>query len=133
MVWAIKYSEAALKELKKLDKGAAREILDYLDRKIAFLDDATTAGKGLTGKLATLWRYRVRDMRVICHIEKGEVTVLVLRVAHRSEVYDDEKQIAGKAAEDVETFQKERKAEKKKAEQEAAQEKTYQTGKTDEL
>ena len=124
MAWTIRYSDTALKELKKLDKGAAREILDYLDNKIAFLEDATTAGKALTGKLATLWRYRVRDMRVICHIDKGEVTVLVLRVAHRSKVYDDEKQIAEKAADDVATFQKELKEEKEKAEQEAAQEKT---------
>ncbi len=71
-----------------------------------------------------MWRYRVRDMRVICHIDKGEVTVLVLRVAHRSKVYDDEKQIAEKAAGDIATFQKELKEEKEKAEQEAAQEKT---------
>ena len=123
MAWTIRYSDTALKELKKLDKGAAREILDYLDKKIAVLEDATTAGKALTGKLATLWRYRVRDMRVICHIDKGEVTVLVLRVAHRSKVYDDEKQIAEKAADDVATFQKELKEEKEKAEQEAADEK----------
>ena len=124
MAWTIKYSDTALKELKKLDKGAAREILDYLDKKIAVLDDPTTAGKGLSGKLATLWRYRVRDMRVICHIDKGEVTVLVLRVAHRSKVYDDEKQIAEKAADDVATFQKERQEEKEKAEKEAGQQKS---------
>ena len=127
MVWTIKYSDTALKELKKLDKGVVREILDYLDKKIAVLDDPTTAGKGLSGKLASLWRYRVRDMRVICHIDKGEVTVLVLRVAHRSKVYDDEKQIAEKAAEDVATFQKEGQEEKEKAEQEAGQQKTDQT------
>ena len=127
MAWTIKYSDTALKELKKLDKGVVREILDYLDKKIAVLDDATTAGKALSGKLATLWRYRVRDTRVICHIDKGEVTVLVLRVAHRSKVYDDEKQIADKAAEDVATFQKERQEEKEKAEQEAGQQKTDQT------
>ena len=129
MAWTIKYSDTALKELKKLDKGAAREIIDYLDKNIALLDDPTTAGKGLSGKLATLWRYRVRDMRVICHIDKGEVTVLVLRVAHRSKVYDDEKQIAERAAEDVATFQKERQEEKEKAEQESAEQKTNQTGK----
>ena len=127
MAWTIKYSDTALKELKKLDKGAAREILDYLDKKITVLDDPTTAGKGLSGKLASLWRYRVRDMRVICHIDKREVTVLVLRVAHRSTVYDDEKQIAEKAAEDVATFQKEGQEEKEKAEQEAGQQKTDQS------
>lgn len=88
MVWTIKYSDTALKELKKLDRGIAREILDFLNKKIAVLEDVTTAGKPLTGKLAPLWRYRVHDMRVICHVDKGEVTVLVLRVSHRSKVYE---------------------------------------------
>lgn len=127
MAWEIKYSDTALKELKKLDKGVAREVLDYMDQKIAVLEDPTTAGKGLTGTLATFWRYRVRDMRLICYIDKGEVTVLVLRVGHRSEVYGDEKKIAGKAASEVEAFQKTRKEEKEKAEQEAAQGNTDKT------
>ncbi|MBU6453397.1 MAG: type II toxin-antitoxin system RelE/ParE family toxin [Cyanobacteria bacterium REEB67] len=125
MAWEIKYSDTALKELKKLDKGVAKEVLDYMDEKIAVLEDPTTAGKGLTGTLATFWRYRVRDMRVICSVDKSEVTVLVLRVGHRKEVYGEEKKIAAKAAGDVEVFQKERKEEKEKAQQ-AAQEKTNQ-------
>lgn len=101
MAWAINYSDTALKELKKLDKASAREIVDYLTEKIAVLDDPTTAGKALTGTLATFWRYRVGDMRVICHIDKGEVTVLVLHVGHRSKVYKDEKQVAKKAKSEI--------------------------------
>ncbi len=112
MAWAINYSDIALKKLKKLDKAVAREILDYLDGKIAALDAPTTAGKPLTGKLATYWRYRVRDHRVICHLDKGEVTVLVLRVAHRNTVYKDESKIAAKAADDVAAFQQEAKESK---------------------
>lgn len=106
MAWEIKYSDTALRELKKLDKAVAKEVLDYMDTKIAVLEDPTTAGKGLTGTLATFWCYRVRDMRLICYVDKGEVTVLVLRVGHRSKVYEDEKKIAGNAASEVEDFQK---------------------------
>lgn len=112
MAWTINYSDTALKELKKLDKGVAREIIDYLDSKIAILDDPTTAGKSLTGKLATYWRYRVRDHRVICHLDKGEVTVLILRVSHRSTVYEVEPKIAAKAAVDVAAFQQKAKESK---------------------
>lgn len=101
MAWKISYSDTALRQLKKLDKGIAREILDYLEHKIAVLEDPTSAGKGLTGKLATYWRYRVRDMRVICHIDRGEVTVLVLQVGYRKDIYDDENKIAEKAAKDL--------------------------------
>jgi len=114
LAWAINYSDTALKELKKLDKGAAREILDYLAEKIAILDDPTKAGKALTGTLATFWRYRVGDMRVICHIDKGEVTVLVLRVGHRSKVYKDEKLVAQKAKSEIAEFEEKREIKKNK-------------------
>jgi mRNA interferase RelE/StbE len=112
LVWAINYSDTVLKQLKKLDKGIAKELLDYLDKKVAVLEDPMTAGKGLTGALATYWRYRVRDMRVICHIDKGQVTVLVLHIGHRSEVYDGQKKIADKAADEIAAFTQAKKEEK---------------------
>ncbi|MDR3613637.1 MAG: type II toxin-antitoxin system RelE/ParE family toxin [Candidatus Obscuribacterales bacterium] len=108
MVWTIKYSETALKALKKLDKAIVREVIDYLNDKIARREDATTAGKALSGTLAKYWRYRVRDMRAICYIDKGEVTILILQVGHRSGVYDDEAKIASQAADAVETLQNEK-------------------------
>lgn len=93
-----------LRELKKLDKHVARQIIDYLEKKVAPLDDPTEVGKALSGKLATFWRYRVGDYRIICHLDDGLVTVLVLRGAHRSKVYDEEKKVAAKAREEVEEF-----------------------------
>lgn len=44
-------------------------------------------GKALRGDKAELWRYRVGDYRIICQIEDEVVTVLVLGVGHRKEVY----------------------------------------------
>ncbi len=120
MAWEIKYSDTALRELKKLDKAVAKAVLDYMDTKIAVLEDPMTAGKALTGTLATLWRYRERDIRLICYVDKGEVTVLVLRAGHRSKVYEAEKKIAGKAASEVEAIQKAQAQKKKKTGQEAA-------------
>jgi mRNA interferase RelE/StbE len=114
LAWTIKYSDTALKELKKLDKGVAKEVVEYLNDKIAVLEDPMTAGKALSGTLATYRRYRVRDMRVICYVDKVEVIVLVLRVGHRSDVYDDEKKITSKAAEDITSLQKVMREEKKK-------------------
>ncbi len=95
-----------MKELRKLDKGKAKKILDYLDKKIAKMVDPSEAGKALTGKLASFWRYRVGDMRVICHIDQNIITVLVLRIAHRSVVYDDEKTISAKANKEVDALKK---------------------------
>ncbi|HYP03817.1 MAG TPA: type II toxin-antitoxin system RelE/ParE family toxin, partial [Cyanobium sp.] len=42
----------------------------------------------LTANLAGLWRYRVGDVRLICRIENQRLVVLLLRLGHRSSVYD---------------------------------------------
>lgn len=109
MAWQIEFADSVLKQLKKLDKHTAKEIIEYLEKKIAVLDDPTTLGKPLSGALATFWRYRVGDCRIICHLEKESITLLVLRVSHRKTAYDDEKQIAAKASLEVNDFQERKK------------------------
>ena len=64
----------------------AKRIVTYL-REIEHLDDPKQRGKELTGNLAGLWRYRVGDYRVICDIANERVTVYVLRVGHRKQIY----------------------------------------------
>jgi mRNA interferase RelE/StbE len=39
--------------------------------------------------LAGLWRYRVGDYCLICRFEDSHLIVLVLKVGHRREVYED--------------------------------------------
>jgi mRNA interferase RelE/StbE len=87
LAWAVNYSETARRQLRKLDKAAARRILDFLDRRIAKQDNARSLGKALSGPLGTFWRYRIGDYRAICEIRDESVTVLVLRIGHRREVY----------------------------------------------
>ena len=47
------------------------------------------SGKALTGsKLGNFWRWRVGDYRIIApDIQDRTVTVLVVRIGHRREVY----------------------------------------------
>jgi len=87
LAWTIDYSQTAKQQLNKLDKPVARRILDFLDERVAKQDDPRNLGKPLTGPLGTLWRYPIGDYRVICEIQHQEVTVLVIRVGHRGEVY----------------------------------------------
>ncbi len=87
MAWTVDYSETARRQLRKLDKAAARRILDFLDKRIAKLDDPRRLGKALSGPLGTFWSYRIGDYRAICEIRDQSVTVLVLRIGHRREVY----------------------------------------------
>lgn len=83
MAWTIRVSDKAVRELRKLDRQVARRIRDEL-AEIAGLDDPRSRGKELAGNLAGLWLYHVGDYRAICDIEDE---VLVVGVAHRSEVY----------------------------------------------
>lgn len=87
MAWKIEYTETAKNQLGKLDRAIARRIVDYMDQRIAPLEDACSTGKMLTGALGGLWRYRVGDVRVICEIQKGILRVLVVEIGHRREVY----------------------------------------------
>ena len=85
MTWAINYTESALRQLKKLDKSIALRVLDYMDERVATLDDPRTLGKSLVGpKLGAYWRYRVGDIRVICSIQDGEMCVLVVEARQPS-------------------------------------------------
>jgi len=85
--WVYRFDERALKELKKLDRQAQKEILAYLDRRVAGKEDPRRFGKSLQGDLAGLWRYRVGDNRILCQIKDGLLLVLVVSVGHRKNVY----------------------------------------------
>lgn len=88
MAWTVKWDEQALKETAKLDVGTRRGILQYLRKRIAVDEDPKRFGKGLRWSHSGLWRYRVGDYRIVCRIEHDCQVVKVVRVAHRSEVYD---------------------------------------------
>ena len=87
MRWAYSFDERALKELKKLGKQAQREILKYLDERIATEEAPSRFGKALRGDLAGLWRCRVGNYRLICSLRERQMLVLVLKAGHRRDVY----------------------------------------------
>lgn len=87
MNWVYKFDQRALKELKKLDHIAQREIIAYLDERVAGRLDPRRHGKALKAELSGLWRYRVGDYRIICQIRDHEILVLVVAVGHRREIY----------------------------------------------
>jgi mRNA interferase RelE/StbE len=86
LAWTIEYAESVRKQLRKLDKSDARRIVDFMDQRVAS-DDPRRLGKALKGPLGDLWCYRVGDFRVICEIQDGVLTVLVLQIGNRREVY----------------------------------------------
>ena len=89
MAWTIEYDEGAVSDLKKLDRQGQREILDYMEKRIAKAEDPRSFGKPLRHSKFGLWRYRVRDYRIICQLQQAKLVVLVVAIGHRSTVYDD--------------------------------------------
>ena len=89
MAWTIEYDPRALKDLKKLDRQIQREILDYMDERVVKDKDPRDFGKPLRASKFGLWRYRVRDYRIICELQEKRLVVLVVAVGHRNTIYED--------------------------------------------
>ena len=87
MTWKVEFDDVAAKELRKLDKQVQQEILRYFRERIATDEDPRRFGKPLSRDLVGLWRYRVRDYRMICIIEDDKLIVLVLRAGPRKDAY----------------------------------------------
>ena len=87
MIWRIRFDVRAHKELKKIDRQIQGEILEYLDERIATNENPRRFGKPLTHDKKGLWRYRIRDYRVICQILDNELVVIALSIGHRKNVY----------------------------------------------
>jgi len=87
MEWKIEIRPIAVKELNKLDPQAAKRILGFLHTRLSPLDNPRSIGEVLSGPLGAFWKYRVGDYRIICDIRDNTVTVLVLAIGNRKEVY----------------------------------------------
>ncbi len=88
MTWQIDYISTALKQPTKFDKPAAKLIVDFMDERVAVMQDPRDTGKALTGAmLGAYWRYRVGDYRVICDIQDSVLCVLAIEIGYRKEVY----------------------------------------------
>lgn len=86
MVYAVKISDKALKGLKKLDKQVQIRVLDFL-KQLGKEKNPRSEGKALKGNLKSLWRYRLGDYRIIADIQDKNVTIVVVKVSHRKDVY----------------------------------------------
>ena len=87
--WATEFSHSAAREFARLDFAAQKRITRYLETRLARPGGPRRFGKPLRGERHGLWRWRVDDYRLIGQIKDGELLILIVRVAHRSTVYED--------------------------------------------
>ena len=88
------YDDSVKKDFKKIDKSIQKIILDQMDMFIEnfspeFEEEMMKIQKikALKGQWEGFYRYRVRTYRVIYKKYEDKLVVLVVRVAHRKEVY----------------------------------------------
>jgi len=87
VTWTIEFERTAAKEFRKLDPQVRRRIRSFLQQRVLTSGNPRSAGKPLGGVHRELWRYRVGPLRVVVEIQDKRMIILVVRVAHRREVY----------------------------------------------
>ncbi|MDR0916268.1 MAG: type II toxin-antitoxin system RelE/ParE family toxin [Oscillospiraceae bacterium] len=87
MNYHVVLSDPAKKMLKKLDPSVSRVITRWLRKNLEGTSNPRQHGKALTENLTGKWRYRIGDYRLIADISDDTVTILVLKVGHRGEIY----------------------------------------------
>lgn len=88
MKYRVEYTNYAVRQLKNLDKGILSFIISYIDNKLVDCENPRLYGKALRGNLKDKWRYRIGDYRILALIDDGVVTITVVEVGHRSDIYD---------------------------------------------
>lgn len=87
MAWKVEYASPARRALRKLDRQAAKRIVDFLDYRIAGGENPRALGETLAESLSGLWRYRVGDYRIVCDIQDRNLVILAVEIGHRREIY----------------------------------------------
>ena len=88
MKYKVEYTAQAVKQLKKLDKHTAALIYGWIDKNLVDCENPRLHGKGLPANRSGQWRYRIGDYRLIAEIQDEKITILLLNIGHRKEIYD---------------------------------------------
>lgn len=83
MTYEIIFSDKALRQLKKLEKIVQERIIAVLERIRIRPETYVTKLVGDPG-----YKLRVGDYRVIMDIDNKKITILVLKVGHRKNIYN---------------------------------------------
>ena len=87
MTWAVSFTRSARKQFSKLSPTDRSRVLKFLHERVVPHPDPRLLAKRLQGKTDELWRFRVGDLRIIVQISKGLMTIVVIEIGHRREIY----------------------------------------------
>ncbi|MBM7808329.1 mRNA-degrading endonuclease RelE of RelBE toxin-antitoxin system [Geodermatophilus bullaregiensis] len=81
----VRISSAARRQLGRLPAKVAAAVVEFLT--LVLPDNPLRLSKPLTGELAGLRSARRGDYRVLIEVDESSRQILVMRIAHRSDVY----------------------------------------------
>lgn len=84
MIYKIRLERSVLKDIKRLSKADKGRIKQSVDQ----LAENPRKGDPLKGQFKGLWRLRVGSYRIIYSIKDDQLTILILRIGHRKNVYE---------------------------------------------
>ncbi|MFQ7292972.1 MAG: type II toxin-antitoxin system RelE family toxin [Monoglobales bacterium] len=87
MKYKVQFTKRAMKDLKKLDRSTSALILGWVRKNLENCENPRLHGKGLTANRSGQWRYRFGDYRLLAEIEDNIITILILNIGHRSDIY----------------------------------------------
>ena len=82
MAYSVSYKASIERDLRRIPKPTASRLLAKLEH---VLSDNPSAGEPLKGEFRGLFKYRIGEYRAI--YTKSPSGVLILRIAHRKDVY----------------------------------------------
>ncbi|MGQ0504658.1 MAG: type II toxin-antitoxin system RelE family toxin [Myxococcaceae bacterium] len=85
MSYSVTILPEALRALKKLSKEVQRRVSKAIDKLAA--EPRPSGAKALQGDDKGYLRIRVGDYRIVYIVDDGKLTVLIVRIGHRREVY----------------------------------------------
>jgi mRNA interferase RelE/StbE len=83
--YKIEIKSSAKKELARLDRQMQRRLLAFLSE-LGDVENPRISGIAMQGG-ARAWRYRVGDYRMIAEIDDDIITIYIIKIGHRREVY----------------------------------------------
>lgn len=88
MEYEVVFTEKALKSLKKMDKHISSLIIGWVEKNLQGCTNPRQFGKGLTANRSGQWRYRVGDYRLLADIQDEKITILIINIGHRRDIYE---------------------------------------------
>ncbi len=83
MIYFVNIKQSALKSLKNIAREDRLRIIEAIDQ----LKINPAAGGVLKGEYSGLRRIRIGSYRVVYEVHDEKLTVLVIRIGHRREIY----------------------------------------------